>query len=552
MLDIKNLKEYLYKDGILQFRKLNKNSIKKKFPLIYDFIKDDYSTKLYMLLNNIKNIPKCKNIECKNDVKLKNISNGFREFCSKKCISQYQQYDKKFSEKIAKTKLSKSLLRKKYPELNIHRDPHNKNYFILNDYCEHSPIKIYGTIFNKLYNQNQNLCQRCKDEIIENFIPTNKDYEEFRKDFDIFYEKYKYLFNEIWFKRFYPKEYKTIISWSNHLSNVSLSEAIYLFKNNLKDKPICSACEKNFTHFNHSSLSYTNFCDSYACQKNTSLGELELYEFIKHIYKNKEDIQHKFYLEGNEFDIFIKNKNIAIEFNGLYWHGEKVQTNKNYHFNKLKLCEKYGIRLFTIWEDDWINKRQIIESILYNSLNLNQEKIYARNTIVKNVSFKESKEFLKNNHLQGNCNSSIRLGLYFNNELVSLMTFGKRKINRLSQIELLRFCNKINMTIIGGASKLFKNFIETYDPDYIISYANLDISIGDLYDKLGFIFEKYTDVNYWWVKDKIKYHRSNFMKHTLINNDKLKTESEIMRKNGFYKLYGTGNIKYKWIKKERP
>jgi len=542
IVEINKLKNYILPNGVYSNIRANSRCVHAHFPDIYDKIKDNYHTKLYMLLYGINDIPICKNLNCENKVKLENIGAGFRSYCSRKCLSEHQKTDKLFAEKIRQTHLRNSPLKEKYPDLNIKLDSSNRNYFLINDYCEHGEIKLYSSTFQKLYNSKTNLCQKCKDEIFENYIPKNDDIIKFYETFEDFYLKNRYLFNEKWFKRFYPKEYKIILMWSEHLKNVSLSEAIYLFKNKMKNRPLCTNCEKNETHFNYSSLSYTNFCNSYACIKNTSIGEIHIYEYISSIY----NAQHKFYLNKNEFDIYVKDKKLAIEFNGLYWHGEKNQTNKNYHYEKWKLCNDNGIKLITIWEDDWNNKQDLVKSMLRNQLGLNENKIYARKTKIKEIFYNDTKQFLKDNHIQGNCQSSIRLGLYYENELVSLMTFGKRNIGKKTQFELLRFCNKQNTSVAGGASKLFKHFVDNYNPFKVVSYANLDISDGSLYETLGFENKGHTGVNYWWVKDKQKFHRNNFMKHKLVSkgSDINKTADEIMRERGYYKIYGNGNLKY--------
>lgn len=141
-----------------------------------------------------------------------------------------------------------------------------------------------------------------------------------------------------------------------------------------------------------------------------------------------------------------------------------------------------------------------------------------------------------------------------NNELVSIMTFGNKRMimkshsNNKNEYELLRFCSKINTSVIGAASKLFSHFIKHYNPETIISYANCDISNGNLYNKLGFKFISHTGLNYWWVKNEKRYHRSNFMKHKLVaqGEDPLLTEDEIMASRGYTKVFGTGNLKYVW------
>jgi hypothetical protein len=118
-----------------------------------------------------------------------------------------------------------------------------------------------------------------------------------------------------------------------------------------------------------------------------------------------------------------------------------------------------------------------------------------------------------------------------------------------NEYELLRFCSKLNYQVNGAASKLFTYFIKNFKPYLIISYASCDISDGNLYETLGFKFINHTGLNYWWAKNGVKYHRSNFMKHKLIKNgeDKNKTEDEIMKQNGYVKLWGTGNLKYEYL-----
>ena len=117
--------------------------------------------------------------------------------------------------------------------------------------------------------------------------------------------------------------------------------------------------------------------------------------------------------------------------------------------------------------------------------------------------------------------------------------------------ELLRFCNKQNTTIIGGASKLFNYFLINYKPEEVISYANLDISNGSLYKMLNFKEIGFTDINYWWANNKKRYHRSNFMKHKLVAEgaDPNKTANEIMVDKKYFKIWGNGNLKYVWNKK---
>jgi hypothetical protein len=221
-----------------------------------------------------------------------------------------------------------------------------------------------------------------------------------------------------------------------------------------------------------------------------------------------------------------------------------------------KLAEKMDFeekryQLFHIFEDEFLdkNKKEIWFSIIRNKLKLNN-KLYARKCIIKEVSAKETNLFLDKNHIQGKCNAKIRLGLYFNNELVSLMTFSKSRYNKNIEYELIRFSSKINTTVIGAGSKLLKYFEKNYKPRNIISYANRRFSQGKIYEKLGFKFIKNTEPNYFYFKpgENKLLSRVQFQKHKLkekleVFNSDL-TELENMINNGYRVIYDCGNKVY--------
>lgn len=251
-----------------------------------------------------------------------------------------------------------------------------------------------------------------------------------------------------------------------------------------------------------------------------------------------------------ELDIYIPDKNVAIECNGLYWHSGK---DKLYHYNKFIECQAKGIQLITIWEDQIYNSPEVIKSIILSKVNIYNTKIGARECIIKNISPNECSKFLNENHLQGATKPQVRLGMYYMGEMVGVMTFAKRSPvsgpKNINDWELTRFCNKRNTTIIGGASKLLRHFIKIYKPKVIYSFASNDISNGSLYDKLGFIKEDYTSA-YWYIDKRTlkRYHRSRFNKSNLEKmgyiND---TEENIMLRLPYYKIYDCGHIRYKLI-----
>jgi len=262
-------------------------------------------------------------------------------------------------------------------------------------------------------------------------------------------------------------------------------------------------------------------------------------------------------LKGKEIDIYIPDHKLGIEFDGLYWHSDLYLDNI-YHLNKTNMCIQQNIQLIHIFEDEWVHKKNIVKSILLSKLNIYDNKLYARKCEIKEINNnKLASEFLEKNHLQGNIGSKFKLGLFYDNELVSLMTFGKKrialgnKITKDGEYEMLRFCNKLNTQIIGGASRLLKNFIRNYNPNSILTFADRRYSNGNLYEKLGFKFIKNTEPNYWYVfKNEItKHHRFNFRKNILIENgyDKNKTEHTIMLERDIPRIYDCGNLKYEML-----
>jgi len=231
----------------------------------------------------------------------------------------------------------------------------------------------------------------------------------------------------------------------------------------------------------------------------------------------------------------------------LYWHSE-LNKPKNYHLDKTNMCLSKGVNLYHIWEDDWCLKCDIIKSIIRNKLQRTEHSIYARKCIVGDINSLDSNNFLNDNHLQGSSKSSIKIGLYYNNELVSIMCFSKpRGVDSNDVYELSRFCNKIDYNIVGSSSKLLSFFIKKYKPAKIISYSDKSIFDGVLYEKLGFIEECVNKPNYKWVIGKKRHHKSKFRKSNLVKQgyDINKSETDIMYSDvGAFRIWDCGLIKW--------
>ena len=347
-----------------------------------------------------------------------------------------------------------------------------------------------------------------------------------------------------------------------HKNKYDYSKVVY---KNAKEKVIIICPEHGefeqlpLNHFNKSSM-----CPSCSAEKTVSKSEQEIYDFIKSLGIENIQQSNRSILNGKELDIYLPDHNLAIEFNGLYWHDE-YNKEDNYHLLKTEECLSKGITLIHIFEDEWLFKKEIVKSRISNLLNKigDTKTIYARKCFIKEIDSSTARKFLDNNHLQGFVGAKIHLGLFYkhinkDNEtkeyLVSYMSFGNLRKNlgqketNDNHYELLRFCNFINYRVVGGASKLLKYFERIYKPEKLISYADRRWSNGNLYKQLGFIQSHISKPNYFYVEGNKRHNRFNYRKDILIS--KYNCKPEMTEKDfcnnilGFKRIYDCGNLVY--------
>lgn len=269
-----------------------------------------------------------------------------------------------------------------------------------------------------------------------------------------------------------------------------------------------------------------------------------------------------------ELDIYLPDFNFAIECNPTATHNSSVfdpfggaPKDRNYHKKKTLRCNEKGIFLFHIFGYEWTHRKDIILSMIRHILKKDMERIYARNCTVKEIDHDSCKIFLDHNHIQGSTNASIRIGLYHNDDLVSVMTFGKMRgtmgtgnSDLKDCFELSRFCNKVNTSVVGGASKMFKYFINKYKISRVRSFSDLSHTSGGIYDILGFKKIHTTLPQYVWVDfdTDYAYNRVNTQKNKLkkfLQDDDIdlsKTEKQIMEEHGFVQVFDSGKILWEW------
>ena len=291
---------------------------------------------------------------------------------------------------------------------------------------------------------------------------------------------------------------------------------------------------------------------------NTSKAEGEIFAFLKNELGIKEIIKNtKKVINPLELDLYLPEHNIAIEYNGIYWHSEKQGKDRRYHVNKTDKCLEKGIQLIQIFETEWTYKKEIIKSILRAKLGKLTKLCGGRQCKIREITVKESGPFLNTHHRQGSSPSSIKLGAYFNDELVSVMTFSKPSVAKgrkheassTTKFELARFASLMGHNIPGIASKILSHFKKNYAWDELLTFADRRYSNTKFYEKVGFTLLNTTAPCYWYheersidLKHRFKYRKQELPK-LLKTFDINKTEYTNMVENGFDRIWDCGNHK---------
>lgn len=206
-------------------------------------------------------------------------------------------------------------------------------------------------------------------------------------------------------------------------------------------------------------------------------------------------------------------------------------------------CQIRGIFLIQIFEDEWYNKQELVKSIINVKLNL-CDKIFARNTSVRKLHKSEATKFFSENHIQGSVGAENYYGLIYNNEIVSAASVGKNRFKKNTK-ELIRYCNKKNLSVVGGFSKLLKAIKQDYDEIY--TYCNLRYFDGEVYSKFG-KFIGISEPGYSWADTSKVQRISRFRTQLHLLPDFLgnkfnssMTEEENMFDAGYLQIFDCGN-----------
>lgn len=246
-----------------------------------------------------------------------------------------------------------------------------------------------------------------------------------------------------------------------------------------------------------------------------------------------------------ELDIYLPDYKIAIEYCGLYWHSETCGKDKHYHKDKFNACNKQGIRLLTIFEDEWVHNKNIVIKKLLHILQLdNSPVVYARKCKVCLVDVYEKQQFFEQNHIQGDGISSINIALKYAESIVAVMGFMAYP-NGVYYLTRYATC----ASVIGGFSKLLSYFKKQYPWTKIISFADLRWSIGQLYANNGFTLDKILMPDYSYCVGNTRSHKFNYRrKHLprlLKTFDPTLSEKVNCNNNGILRIWDCG--KQRWV-----
>ena len=283
-----------------------------------------------------------------------------------------------------------------------------------------------------------------------------------------------------------------------------------------------------------------------------SKGHVEIAEFLQQYTEVLNE--YAFDSSRRRLDVYLPEHNLAVEYHGLIWHSTAFSQDPLRDYKKHSDAANSGIRVIHIYEDEWKLKRQIVEKILLSSIG-KSPKVFARKASVVQVSAEEARTFMENNHIQGaSKHAKMHFGLKIKSEIVACMSFSIARSSRSNTDqglwELQRYASSV--TVVGGASRLLKTFLDLGLCHTLVSYSDSRLFSGRMYAAMGFQTVKTLPPDYCYVRNNSRvgrFHKSGFQRkhlHTRLDSfDPQKTEVQNCLDNGWYQLYDCG--KKKWV-----
>ena len=227
-----------------------------------------------------------------------------------------------------------------------------------------------------------------------------------------------------------------------------------------------------------------SFLDACVCYEDTSIdAQQQLVDFVRSVYNNRIEENTKAIIPPQELDVYLPDLNLALEYNGLWFHSSLFLPD-NYHRDKTEECQKRGIRLIHVFEDDWMYRRPIVEDILRTAIDPHhRQRVYARRCSIETLDLKTTNDFLEKNHLQGGVlTQTVAYGLMFDDTFIALVSLVRYRDGYVLQ----RYSVRLGYTVLGAFSRLLCHFIRQNSPQKIVTYCDRSVFTGDIYRRAGF------------------------------------------------------------------
>lgn len=536
-------------------KKFNRTITEERKEWYESCIGEGLSEKVFCIMNNIEKIPTC--LLCGYKVKFISFREGYRSYCGTSCRAKGEQSNaeqtnlKKYGVKHpAQNKevlqKMKNTTKERYGVENIFEDSKRIKQAVFNKY---GVTNVMGLEKTKLTLIDSNLKKygvpyalQHKD-IIAKRAETNllkygntcslHDGGEIAKTVSKF-KKEKYWEQLLVDSRFEKVNFNFTID--DYHGTLDITTPIrYHFE--------CKECHTEFKDY----IAWNRDIKCPKCNPVQSQGviEKELCDWISLIIPNVIRNTRRL-IPPLEIDIYLPDNKLAIEFDEVYWHSENSSGRGNkYHINKTIECSKLGISLIHVYDSEWIEKKEIVKSIILSKLGIYKEKIGARKCEIKDVTSQDSSVFLTSNHIQGFAPASIRKGLYYNNILVALLLVSPNRFKK-GTYEIVRFAIEKDISVQGALSKLWKYVKMELPENYIIiSYADKRFFSGNSNEVIGLKHRYDNKPQYYYTKDYYFLHnRMGFQKKhlgsKLIEYNPELTEWQNMQMNGYDRIWDCG------------
>jgi hypothetical protein len=276
-----------------------------------------------------------------------------------------------------------------------------------------------------------------------------------------------------------------------------------------------------------------------SCHNMTSTGQREIEEFVRSLGVDV-ICSSRSVIPPQEIDVWIPSKKFGIEFNGLYWHSEKFRE-KGYHDKKSHSIKEAGGSLLHVFEDEWKNKKKIVQSMILSRIGILPHRVGARSCLLVELEPKNRKEFFESSHIDGDTRSLISWGLIHDGKIVAAISLRKPQHKKWKNyLEVARFATAPGFSVPGGLGRLISQsskYSKELSYQGLLSYVDQRHGYGNSYQAVGFEKIGITSPRFWWTDYVSRFNRFSIR----ANKKDGITEKEAASKRGVERLWGNSN-----------